>query len=63
MSKAFELGLLNIQTENVDSAPGENFSVVRLRRNLGGCGIQVRKSQRKIDLRLRQLLHRLSLTP
>ncbi len=32
----FEIGVLNIQTEAVDSTAGENFGVVRLRRNLGG---------------------------
>lgn len=38
---AFEIGALNIQTEAVDSAAGENFSVVRVRRNLGGSDVGV----------------------
>jgi hypothetical protein len=34
-----EIGVLDIQTEAVDSAPGENFAVVRIRRNLGGSDV------------------------
>ena len=32
----FELGMLNMQTQRVDSLPAENFAVLRVRRNLGG---------------------------
>lgn len=32
----FEVGLLDIQTEDADGLPGENFGVVRVRRNFGG---------------------------
>ena len=37
----FEIGTLNMQTESVGTAPGENFSVVRVRRNLGGSDVGV----------------------
>ena len=38
---AFEIGALNIQTEAVDSSAAENFSVFRLRRNLGASDVGV----------------------
>jgi hypothetical protein len=37
----FEVGWLNLQTEAVDSNPGENFAVLRLRRNLGASDVGV----------------------
>ena len=37
----FEIGLLDIQTGVFDSMPGENFSVARIRRNLGASDVGV----------------------
>jgi len=51
---AFEIGALNMQTEAVDSAAAENFSVLRLRRNIGASDIGVmflnRESTGRFDL-------------
>jgi len=35
----FELGMLDMQTQRVDSVPAENFAVLRVRRNLGGSDV------------------------
>lgn len=35
MTGGFQIGLLNMQTEAQDSSPAENFTVLRVRRNMG----------------------------